>query len=56
MRIGPDYSPCQASGPLPAITVVRGLVWGGCKHTCIRPTLIAIPIPIPLSEHFEKWV
>ena len=33
-------------------TVVRGLVWGGCKHTCIRPTLIAIPIPLlELSGH-----
>ena len=28
-------------------TVNLGLTWGGCKHTCIGPTLIAIPIPIP---------
>ena len=29
------------------LTVNSGLTWGGCKHTCIGPTLIAIPIPIP---------
>ena len=52
MRIGPGYSPCKASGQLPAITVAPGLTWGGCKHTCIRPTLIAIPKPllVPLKK------
>ena len=32
----------------PAITVNLGLTWGGCKHTCLGPTLIAIPFPAEL--------
>ena len=31
--------------------VRQGLIWGGCKHTCIRPTLIAIPIPWYCSKN-----
>ena len=48
---GPGSSPCWPSGHLvlPAIAVRQGLTWGGCKHTCIGPTLIAIAIPIPLD-------
>ena len=37
-RLGPSLHP--------AITGILGLTWGGCKHKCIGPTLIAIPIPI----------
>ena len=33
-------------------TVVRGLVWGGCKHTCIRPT----PFPPSRIEQFSKYI
>ena len=27
------------------MSVRQGRILGGCKYTCIRPTLIAIPIP-----------